>query len=148
MSQEEGRNPIKRVFTEAGNSWDKQKVGERRESLDVELEQSALVGGRLLGVESRWAAPELEGRGRRKEAGKERLVETGRQNQEGLTWVPNSLEFRVTIWNIFIFFFKLVWHNDRYLRNVLSFHSFHGPGSQILIYTHFTGKETKKFERC
>lgn len=57
----------------------------RRESLDVELEQSALVGGRLLGVESRWATAELEGRGRRKEAGKERLVETGRRNQ-GLTW--------------------------------------------------------------
>ena len=36
------------------------------------------MGGRLLGVESRRAAAELEGRGRRKEAGKERLVETGR----------------------------------------------------------------------
>ena len=99
MSQEEGRNPIKWVFTEAGNSLDKQKVGERRESLDAELEQSALVGGRLLGVESRWATAELEGRGRRKEADKERL-ETERQNQ-GLTWVPNSLGFRVTSWNFF-----------------------------------------------
>lgn len=73
---------------------DKQKVGEMRESLDAELEQSALVG-----VESRWATAELEGRGRRKEAGKERL-ETERQNQ-GLTWVPNFLGFRVTSWNFF-----------------------------------------------
>ena len=72
-----------------GVHWSWKEFGQaesrgRRESLDVELE-SALVGGMLLGVESRWAAAELEGRGHSKEAGKERLVETGRRNQ-GLTW--------------------------------------------------------------
>ena len=54
---------VKRVFTEPGNSLDKQKVVQRRGSLEVEPEQCVLVGGRLQGVKSRWAAAELRERG-------------------------------------------------------------------------------------
>lgn len=73
-----------------------------------------------------------EGGGRKEQAKVGRGGET--RPPGDWNWIPNFLDFRSTLQvGTFIFFFKPLWHSDRWFRNVLSFNSFHGPGWQVLL---------------